>query len=453
MGSLEKNLPHIIILGVLIVVLLFMLVQFGFLRCCDIPGFCSVYYGVKGEPKMLILYGENGSGDPQALRKFFEDEARVFPSMMSTDVFQDPETLKHYEMVVVDNAKQLTTKQLLDLRSYVQQGGQLVWIGDSGTMLGENDYVCESVTFYWRPLIKQMRGKSYSCNDIVDYGRSKDWDEEVISRYVNYCEQGNCFSINDTEASQICQAAQVVQESCGEWMQETPNDPEELEAGICGHSFGEVVKAYDQLYEEEYKKATSLGGLCPAETEPFYIQGNERVEACINKIKADGENVSKLSAEEIESECAGMYNYWQRGPSYDMERHTRLNDGIDFSNDVLGFDYYMTMPLGVYLKPVDTSHKLVRGYETSVWLADTNVTLVDTSRFAQGPRTHTLMALEVSGKGLEKTWPAVLISNPLLSPFKNGLVIFYAFPPEELLKNQGKGSNLLRNLADWLYCR
>ncbi len=466
MGSLEKTLPHVIILGVLVLVLLFILTQFGFIRCCDVPGFCTVYYAVKGQPKMLILYGNNGIGDPEALANFMKTEMGVYPHMLETSLFSDADALKQYDMVVVDRAKKLSTKQLLALRSYVQQGGTLVWIGDAGTELGDKDYICEKVTFEWWPSVKQQTQApvKYTCDDVPDA------TPENPDLYRELCRKNQCSMIDNPDAQQICIYAvqgavkstkEEIQEVCAEdIVSETPDHPEGIGAGICGKNFAEVIYWYERIYEQEYKKASEFG-LCSQDKEPFRTTGDDRIKLCIQKIREGvgrDVNISKLSLQDLEEYvdqyCEGMTNYWNRGPSYDETSKKILNQGIDFSHDVLGFDYAGTKEVDLRIIPTDPSHPLIRGYEAPVWVNRIlNVSLADTYRFSTIPRTHTLMAFSMPQSAGGESWPAVLVSNPLPSPFKRGNIIFYAFAPEELMKGTGKGSNLLRNLADWLYCR
>ncbi len=408
--EIPKAVPHILILCVLVFALLFLLVNFGYLRCCDMPGFCSVYYAIKGTPKVALVSGTDGTGDPEALHSLLASEARIFAIKIPAEYITDTAVLDPYQVILVEHAKTMSTQTLRAFQQYVQKGGRLVWIGDAGTGLGPNDYVCEKVK--------------------ISY---------VLGAYAQ-----------DPQNKTI--------EQCGEWVDVELNVPEEVGGGICDKTFGAIVKKFlaenKTLYESLVSGDTHI---CQNKTDYYKITGAERIMACLDKLARAGKDAWTMSADDIEKNCP-VYNYWNRGPS--KTATGGKVDAIDFSALVLGFDYVTHIKeSNLLIQVLDPNHDLVRGYRTSIqYTGVSNVTLVDTSRFAGLPRTSTLMAIKPSIPANIKewvtaeSWPAVIISNPLLQPFgKRGLIIYYAFPIDDLARG-GAGFRFINNLFDYTFC-
>src|SRR3989338_5740331 len=156
MAELGKDAPQIIVFLLLLGVLAFVVVNFGYARPCDIPGFEKIYYQVMGYPRIAILHGDDGIGNPEALRSVIVERTNQFPELLHTDFLIGSGILDRYSMVIVERAKTIDTAKLAAIRDYVQKGGRLVWVGDSGTALGENDYVCEDVSFEYSPSVIQQ---------------------------------------------------------------------------------------------------------------------------------------------------------------------------------------------------------------------------------------------------------------------------------------------------------
>jgi len=79
--------------------------------------------------------------------------------------------------------------------------------------------------------------------------------------------------------------------------------------------------------------------------------------------------------------------------------------------------------------------------------------LVTTARFASIPRSNTIMYLKASRKipdeNGKQIWPAIIVSNPSISINKRGLIVYYAFAPEEIIK-RGYGLRLINNLIKFM---
>lgn len=151
-----KNGVHALILIALVFVLLFLLTFTGVMKCSQLPlmgeAWCNVYWGVKtfatGGPRILIVYGNSGLGNPTGFGNGSLEDLLADPTILGVhaDTIEVDKVnfgnLRNYDMVIVDRAKQIETKQLRAFIDYAMQptGGILVWTGDAGTELGPSDH-------------------------------------------------------------------------------------------------------------------------------------------------------------------------------------------------------------------------------------------------------------------------------------------------------------------------
>jgi len=127
------EIMHFATLLILIFVLLFILTWANFIRCGLIPGWCDIYYKVVGKPRVLVVYGNDGEGNPHELTKLLSDSKRFpFYARKKHLSLVSEENLKRYSLVIVEHAKTMSNKDLEMFFNYVLQGGRLVWVADSG---------------------------------------------------------------------------------------------------------------------------------------------------------------------------------------------------------------------------------------------------------------------------------------------------------------------------------
>lgn len=142
-GGIEAKiglLGRTLILIALLLFLLGLLTWSGVVRCNQVPMWCEVYEVFMGKPKVLIVYGDYGLGDPDLLQKTLRSPSVVgvhAPKLHIDHV--NVGNLKEYRLVIVTRAKKVSTKQLKYFTEFVQSGGRLVWSGDAGTVLGKDD--------------------------------------------------------------------------------------------------------------------------------------------------------------------------------------------------------------------------------------------------------------------------------------------------------------------------
>ncbi|MEM4221813.1 MAG: hypothetical protein QW097_00040 [archaeon] len=452
----KEDLPKAIVLCLLVFVMLYLLVKFGWLAPGDIPGFCGVYYAIEGQPNIAIVYGEDGTGDPEALRNLIAETTHKFPTLIPLDNVYSSQVLEPYALVIVDRAKKIDTAKLYAFKDYVVKGKKLVWIGDAGTELGENDYICKKITWRYLPAFEVRLGMEYKCSMISSEGDRKN------------CEEGACEQITDPSNKQICLLAKLQKESgtsgtqviCSqEWFEEIPTVPKDFKeknVGICGRSFAEIVLKFIEFNQSIYESVNkSPVTLCPTEKEPFRIEGAESIIACLETLKKENK---PLTLNSIKETCVysftGTYQYalnpWNRGPS---KTPGGIVEGLDFSF-ILGMDYvsdyYAKGASGIWFEPVDMNHPLLAGtgYEAKTQYAgEAHFGIVNIERFSH--RSSSVLNLRISGK----VYPGIVVSNPSgPSPLKRGNVIYIAYPPEELAGETKAGSNLLYNIIKYSTC-
>ena len=136
----SNPLANFLVLLALIAVLLFVATWTGVIKCNAVPFWCDTYYALMGKPKVLIVYGNEGLGDPELLQELLADPAfvGVKPTMLHIDRV-NLGNLKPYALIIVERAKKIETRKLQDFIEYATSGGRLVWTGDAGTELGTGD--------------------------------------------------------------------------------------------------------------------------------------------------------------------------------------------------------------------------------------------------------------------------------------------------------------------------
>jgi len=155
---------------------------------------------IMGGPRVLIVYGETGLGDPQQLRLYLQDSRYVAAGAVDLLAIERVSlgNLKKYGLVIVEHAKKLSADHLQMFEDYVvKNGGRLVWVADAGT---------ERYPDELEGLTDQNTGKVVYNNV---WARVKDdpdnpanyivvsFDEFLGVRYVgNYCEQVDCKDTN-----------------------------------------------------------------------------------------------------------------------------------------------------------------------------------------------------------------------------------------------------------------
>ena len=135
LDSIERMLPNVIILLVLLAALLVVLTRFGWIHCSQVPGFswCDAYctYVKQGKSRIGLLYGQDGLGDPDALRVMLSHK-RGFTLVEPIEAKElSAGILNKYDLLVVEHFQTASSRQVQALTGYLDSGGTLVLTGDS----------------------------------------------------------------------------------------------------------------------------------------------------------------------------------------------------------------------------------------------------------------------------------------------------------------------------------
>ncbi len=189
-----KNLAlNILKLAILLFLLLFVVTYTGLIRCSTVPFWCTPYHQItslwQGQTKILIVHGgetAEGLGDPQKLRQLLANPnyGGVMPELLHIDQVSTG-TLTKYSIVIVEKAKTIPTNKIISFIEYVNLGGRLVWIGDSGTQLAEGDLIPDENTLYGvdkykkpNPWIRIKDDMLYSFDNVLNV--------EYMGNYCDY---------------------------------------------------------------------------------------------------------------------------------------------------------------------------------------------------------------------------------------------------------------------------
>ena len=186
-----SSILHVAVLLALIFALLFMLTWGGIVKCKTVPGWCNIYWGIMGQPKVLIVYGNGGLGDHVLLQQYMSNPniIGVKPYLSHVDNI-NVGNLKKYDLVIVEEAREMSTEKMRAFIEYTQGtiGGRLIWTGDAGTELGPGDEM-----FYKDELIE---GAGHVA--LGPWARKQGDDpvslDLILSvKYIgNYCEKKHC---------------------------------------------------------------------------------------------------------------------------------------------------------------------------------------------------------------------------------------------------------------------
>ncbi len=191
----QKSPPKVwagrtIFLVVLVVITLYVLIWTGNMRCSKAPFMCDIYWGSqtiitgRTQPSILVLSGETGLGDSELLVDLLNDRSISNVRAQFGNInYLSSDQLKNVSLIIVTQAKEISTTNLQTFITYVNQGGRLIWIGDAGTEKTEHD--------------------SYHENPVT--GNTNGWerliDEETLLRFnaflgvdyvANFCDIKDC---------------------------------------------------------------------------------------------------------------------------------------------------------------------------------------------------------------------------------------------------------------------
>jgi hypothetical protein len=175
----KKEIPHIIVFIILILVLLVILTKFKWIHCSQVPliPWCSWYCEMFGKSRVGIVYGGEGMGNPVDLQNEiinFRYYTVVDPPLPLSTISIG--VLKNYELVILENAKKITRGQANALKMYLEQGGNMLWIGDSGTQYYATDEDLAQARIrnnsepgYYEAFVRSLNKTSGGFGELADY--------------------------------------------------------------------------------------------------------------------------------------------------------------------------------------------------------------------------------------------------------------------------------------------
>ncbi|HLC36729.1 MAG TPA: hypothetical protein VJK05_03945 [archaeon] len=194
--SLSKNAFHLVVLIALVLLILGLVTWLGVIRCSLIPGWCNIYYGVLGEPRILIVYGDDGLGSPQKLYEYLRD-----PRTVSADVqirhmqSLNVENLKRFNLVIVEKAKTMSTDQMKMFIDYADAGGKIIWTADAGTALAPGDEQLKKSDIFVDGSDELIGVWARKGTSTRNFGLIINLENTISVHFEgNYCEKNSCTS-------------------------------------------------------------------------------------------------------------------------------------------------------------------------------------------------------------------------------------------------------------------
>ncbi len=146
--ELQKDIPHIIAIAVLLLALLIVATKTGLVSCSALGnGYCDVYYSMLGKPTVLIIRGDEGMGSPDTLARMIQDYYRLPVEKLRIGQVSRG-NIQHYSLVIVEHARRIPTEKLKIFKDYLfEDMGRLVWVGDAGTIGAPSDESCRLMEY------------------------------------------------------------------------------------------------------------------------------------------------------------------------------------------------------------------------------------------------------------------------------------------------------------------
>ncbi len=189
------DIYHIGVLVALLVALWYIVSWYFGCGIIPVPFSCDTYWNIArfsegGKARVLIVYGDGGLGDHELLRQTLSNPSKIIAPAYALHISGVTlGNLKDYDLVIVEEARKLSTDDLQMFMDYARGGGRLVWTGDAGTVLDDGDKL----------LFEFERPNGSDENKVVSPWSRKDgakvvaFDSFLGLDYVgNFCELKTC---------------------------------------------------------------------------------------------------------------------------------------------------------------------------------------------------------------------------------------------------------------------
>lgn len=189
--QIERLLPNLILLVILLLALLVVLTKFSWIHCSQVPGFdwCSTYctYIEQGKSRVAVLYGDDGIGDPLLL----EYKLRNLRGFTLTEPLHGAELsagiLKKYDLIVIEHFRTASSRQVDAVKGYLDSGGTVIWVGDSFSNQYVDDFDLLSAqqkneSFYNSLIDQNVTPNSTRWNNAWNQVKQTQWYKYVYNR-------------------------------------------------------------------------------------------------------------------------------------------------------------------------------------------------------------------------------------------------------------------------------
>lgn len=172
-----KLIVNVVVAVFLILGLLIVLQYFNFIYLNDVPAvggwLMDVYEQLFGAPRILILHGDDSVGDWMKLRNELSQRLIFYSEDIDINKYSAGmgDRLKKYGLVIIEDAKRIDKGKMLNIETYIKEGGNVIWVGDAGVegIVKYNDNVLETQSGWVRPIvcIDEKTLKSCDCKKVT----------------------------------------------------------------------------------------------------------------------------------------------------------------------------------------------------------------------------------------------------------------------------------------------
>jgi|GEM_PF-1734847 len=169
-----KMIVNMVVVVFLVIGLLMVMQYFNFIYLRDVPvmggWLMGIYERIFGVPQVLMLHGDDSMGDWVALRDRLSANMMFASQDLDAREFDSGSgiisLLKQYALVIVEDVKTLDKDKLASIDEYVRGGGNLIWVGDAGTVgtVEYEGFVIKNQTGWLRPIVCVDKFAMTACN-------------------------------------------------------------------------------------------------------------------------------------------------------------------------------------------------------------------------------------------------------------------------------------------------
>ena len=142
-----SDVLHLLVLLVLLIVLLVILTKFKLVHPSMVPGWQPVYcqFVEQKHSQIAIVTTRSGNGNADELFASIRNERPDLRVTLLSAKDLSHELLKRYEVVILEQTRDVSFKSVDSIKEYLSQGGTLIWTGDSlSNQVPDNQDIAEA---------------------------------------------------------------------------------------------------------------------------------------------------------------------------------------------------------------------------------------------------------------------------------------------------------------------